>query len=53
MPMLLTERIMFPVSTLTIAKSIVRRQEGIDLTEEILLKYRREGKFFDEILRGE
>ena len=34
-------------------KSIVRRQEGIDLTEKILLKYRREGKFFDEILRGE
>lgn len=34
-------------------KSFVRRQEGIDLTEEILLKYRREGKFFDEILRGE
>lgn len=34
-------------------KSIVRRQEGIDLTEEILLKYRREGKFFDEIPRGE
>lgn len=34
-------------------KSIVRRQEGINLTEEILLKYRREGKFFDEIVRGE
>ena len=34
-------------------KSIVRRQEGIDLTEEILLKYRRKGNFFDEILRGE
>ncbi len=33
-------------------RSIVRRQEGIDLTEEILIKYRREGKFFDEILRG-
>lgn len=33
-------------------KSIIRRQEGIDLTEEILIKYRREGKFFDEILRG-
>lgn len=33
-------------------KSIVRRQEGIDLTEEILIKYRREGKYFDEILRG-
>ena len=34
-------------------KSIIRRQEGINLTEEILLKYRREGKFFDEIIRGE
>ena len=34
-------------------KSIIRREEGIDLTEQILLKYRREGKFFDEILRGE
>ncbi len=33
-------------------KSIIRRQEGINLTEEILLKYRREGKYFDEILRG-
>lgn len=33
-------------------KSIIRRQEGIDLTEETLIKYRREGKFFDEILRG-
>ncbi len=34
-------------------KSIVRRQESINLTEEILIKYRREGKFFDEILKGE
>ncbi len=34
-------------------KSIVRRQEGINLIEEILIKYRREGKFFDEILNGE
>ena len=34
-------------------RSIVRRQKGIDFTEEILLKYRREGKYFDEILRGE
>lgn len=34
-------------------KSIIRRQEGINLTEEMLLKYRREGKFFDEIIRGE
>ncbi len=34
-------------------KSIARRQEGINLTEEILIKYRREGKYFDEILRGD
>lgn len=34
-------------------KSIIRRQEGINLTEKILLEYRREGKYFDEILRGE
>ena len=33
-------------------KSIVRRKKGIELTEEILMKYRREGKYFDEILRG-
>lgn len=33
--------------------SIVRRKEGIALTEEIEIKYRREGKYFDEILRGE
>ena len=33
-------------------KNIKRRQEGIKLTNEVLLKYRREGKFFDEILRG-
>ncbi len=34
-------------------KSIARREEGISLTEETLLKYRREGRYFDEILRGE
>ena len=33
-------------------KSIKKRQEGIELTETALLKYRRTGKFFDEILRG-
>lgn len=33
-------------------ESITRRREGINLTEEVLLKHRREGKFFDEILRG-
>lgn len=34
-------------------KSIQRREEGIALTEDILVKYRRKGKFFDEIMRGE
>lgn len=33
--------------------SAQRRREGIALAEEIEVKYRREGKFFDEILRGE
>ena len=33
--------------------SAKRRKEGIALAEEIEIKYRREGKYFDEILRGE
>ena len=33
--------------------SAERRREGIALAEEIEVKYRREGKFFDEILKGE
>ncbi len=33
--------------------SAERRKEGIALAEEIEIKYRREGKFFDEILKGE
>ncbi len=33
--------------------SVKRRRDGIALAEEIELKYRREGRFFDEILRGE
>ncbi len=32
--------------------SVERRKEGISLTDEIEVKYRREGKFFDEILKG-
>lgn len=31
--------------------SIERRNEGIKLTEQLLEKYRREGKYFDEILK--
>ncbi len=30
-----------------------RRKEGIELADEIERKYRREGRYFDEILRGE
>ena len=33
--------------------SAERRKEGIALAEELEVKYRREGKFFDEILKGE
>ena len=33
--------------------SIKRRKDGIALAEEIEIKYRREGKYFDEMLRGE
>lgn len=33
-------------------KSLKRREEGITLTEDILIKYRRSGKYFDEIMRG-
>lgn len=33
--------------------SVARRREGIAMAEEIEVKYRREGKYFDEILRGE
>lgn len=33
--------------------SVARRRQGVELAEEIEVKYRREGKFFDEILRGE
>ena len=46
-----------PISYLELAMlkdmSVTRRKEGVALAEEIEVKYRREGKFFDEILRGE
>ena len=34
-------------------RSITRREEGITKTEEVLVKYRREGRYFDEIIRGD
>ncbi len=47
----------YPLSQLELAllkdMSAERRKEGIALAEEIEIKYRREGKYFDEILRGE
>lgn len=46
-----------PLSPLELAllkdMSAERRKEGVALAEEIEVKYRRKGKFFDEILRGE
>lgn len=33
--------------------SVARRKEGVALAKEIEVKYRREGRFFDEILRGD
>ena len=46
-----------PLSPLELAllkdMSAERRKEGVALAEEIEVKYRREGKFFDEILIGE
>ena len=46
-----------PLSPLELAllkdMSAERRKEGVALAEEIEVKYRPEGKFFDEILRGE
>lgn len=32
--------------------SVARRKEGIALAEDLEVRYRREGKYFDEILRG-
>lgn len=47
----------YPLSQLELAllkdMSAERRKESIALAEEIEIKYRREGKYFDEILRGE
>ena len=47
----------YPLSQLELAllkdMSAERRKEGIAIAEEIEVKYRREGKFFDEILKGE
>lgn len=34
-------------------KSVVRRKEGIALAEQIVIKYRRNGLYFDEIIRGD
>ena len=33
-------------------RSIVRRKEGIALADRIVTEHRRDGRYFDEILRG-
>lgn len=33
-------------------KSVVRRKEGITLADKIITEHRRDGRYFDEILRG-
>ena len=39
--------------SILLEKSKIRRIEGNSLAKEIEIKYRRSGKYFDEILRGE
>lgn len=34
-------------------KSIVRRKEGLTLADKIVKDHRRDGRYFDELLRGE
>jgi hypothetical protein len=34
-------------------RSIVRRNEGISLAERMVMEHRRDGRYFDEILKGE
>lgn len=33
-------------------KSIIRRKEGVSLANQIVRQHRRDGRFFDEILKG-
>lgn len=33
-------------------RSVVRRKEGISVAEKIVMEHRRDGRFFDEILKG-
>jgi hypothetical protein len=50
---ILSEKILSPLELgILKERSIVRREEGIALTENILKQYRREGKYFDEIIGG-
>lgn len=47
------EQVLSPLELLALKeKSIQNRKHGIALAEEMRDKYRRQGKFFDEILRG-
>lgn len=51
---ILKEETLFPLELLLLKDmSIERRKQGIEKAKEIEIKYRREGRYFDEILRGE
>lgn len=51
---ILKEESLFPLELALLKDmSIERRRKGIDLAKEIEIKYRRQGKYFDEILSGE
>ena len=42
-----------PLLGIGLAGYVARRKEGVALAKEIEIKYRREGRFFDEILGGD
>lgn len=33
-------------------RSVIRRREGVSMAEKVILEHRRDGRFFDEILKG-
>ncbi len=50
---IVAERKLYPLEKLALQdKNGERREQGIVMADEIVKKYRREGRFFDEILEG-
>ena len=51
---ILDEKLLQPIELLALReKSKLNRSSGIRLAEETRVKFRREGRFFDEIMKGE